>query len=581
MAIGFHRLLLAFLIAETLSAFQIRPASRPNANRQLTAPLPIEYRSPSVDGRSCLFSTSDNVDTSSAELSAMFKEASGADGLITKAGLLKTGDIKDLLEEGELLESELSEIWESFSGGRDAVNLDAFIEIYQAIDDLFEDDDVEEVDETEEAIEKEPESFPLADNEEARIELEAIFSVISDDGVLSKEGMRNWEEIETLLKDGMLDEPEFEELWEGCPKVDKDSISIEGFMFFNSKLDTLFEFEDDDLDPQEGMKEEASAPSPETIPTSTSDAVKDSLFSTIAGGNGLVSIRDLAKWEELTEMLDDGDILKEEVEQMFSEALKQSSDSTSLDSNAFDNLLASIDDLFEDEEDGGGEENRDSVETVAEPTVGQSTESKNDLLRALDLMSERNEDDERLPCGLETSEKEDKLIVGLANELTSDRSNWVLQRQGDIEMADLSGTWELLFTSSSAMKFNKGLSGIGGSFPNGKFGGLKQKLVATKFLADVEYKERVEVNPSSASFDVTVDGNWEIRRSVSLFTGEPSVVLAVDPQRVMYGPTNTKADHWKSLGPTNILDLVYLDEDLRIMRGSTSVDTILIFRRIE
>lgn len=130
------------------------------------------------------------------------------------------------------------------------------------------------------------------------------------------------------------------------------------------------------------------------------------------------------------------------------------------------------------------------------------------------------------------------------------------------------------------MKFNQGLSGLGSSFPNGRFGGLQQRMQASKLMSDMEYSERIEVTPSTASFDVSVKGGWELRKSTSLFSGEPSVVLTVVPDKVEYGPTSTRADHWKSLGPLNMLDVAYLDDDLRIMRGSTSVETIFIFRRV-
>lgn len=126
---------------------------------------------------------------------------------------------------------------------------------------------------------------------------------------------------------------------------------------------------------------------------------------------------------------------------------------------------------------------------------------------------------------------------------------------------------------------SKGLSGIGGSFPNGRFGGLKQKLSASKYMTDVEYIEHIAVKPDTASFDVKINGIWELRTSVSIFTGEPSIVLTVVPGTVNYGPTSTRADHWKSLGPTNMLDVTYLDEDIRVMRGNTASDAIFVFRR--
>ena len=66
------------------------------------------------------------------------------------------------------------------------------------------------------------------------------------------------------------------------------------------------------------------------------------------------------------------------------------------------------------------------------------------------------------------------------------------------------------------------------------------------------------------------------RQSIS---GEPTTVMQIEPDKVEYGPTSTKGGHWKALGPLNLLDITYLDDDLRVMRGNTSVNTIFIFRR--
>ena len=95
----------------------------------------------------------------------------------------------------------------------------------------------------------------------------------------------------------------------------------------------------------------------------------------------------------------------------------------------------------------------------------------------------------------------------------------------------------------------------------------------------MEYTERIQVKPAAASFDVKVTGDWELRKSVSLFTGEATTVLSFEPGRVMYGPTDTNADQWKSLGPMTRLDITYLDDDLRVMRGNTATDSIFVFRR--
>ena len=108
---------------------------------------------------------------------------------------------------------------------------------------------------------------------------------------------------------------------------------------------------------------------------------------------------------------------------------------------------------------------------------------------------------------------------------------------------------------------------------------LHAPLAICRLLSDVEFTERISVNPAAASFDVKVTGDWELRRSVSLFTGDPSIVLSIKPGLVVYGPTTTKADHWKSIGPVTMLDITYLDPELRIMRGNTATDSIFVFRR--
>jgi hypothetical protein len=306
-----------------------------------------------------------------------------------------------------------------------------------------------------------------------------------------------------------------------------------------------------------------------------------------------VDLPDLKKWDALTEMLQDGELLESELEQIFEQAPKSPTDATKLDMDGFVAFSAKIESLFEDvdEEEDEEEQVQAPVAAVSSPprpasVVAPSSPAssvKQDLMRALEIVNDvdldEDDKDTRLPCGLESTESEINLILDLVGMLEKEPSNIIRQRGGAIINKDLAGTWDMIYTSSSAMKFNKGLSGLGGSFPNGKFGGLRQTLVSTKFLADVEYVEHIKVKPDTASFDVKINGDWDLRSSVSLFTGEPSIVMTVTPERVTYGPTSTRADHWKSLGPMNMLDVTYLDEDVRIMRGNTSVENIFIFRR--
>jgi hypothetical protein len=393
-------------------------------------------------------------------------------------------------------------------------------------------------------------------------------------------------------------------------------MDLDGFLKFNEGLDQLFDFDDDDDDEEEEVSldsdddeeefdvaevNEATAYEEEEYDEEEDgddDLSPSQIFDKIRDASGLVDLPDLKKWDELNRMLQDGELLDSELEQLFKQAPKSPDDATKLDKVGFIAFAATIESLFEDVDDNKEEEDDDvddakaTIVAVSSPpaaapvaAVSSPTSSsvKQDLMRALEIVNDvdldEDQKDARLPCGLESTESEIDLILDLVDMLEKESSNIIRQRGGAIVNKDLVGTWDMVYTSSSAMKFNKGLSGLGGSFPNGKFGGLKQTLISTKFLADVEYIEHIKVKPDTASFDVKVTGDWDLRSSVSLFTGEPSIVMTVTPERVTYGPTSTRADHWKSLGPMNMLDVTYLDEDIRIMRGNTSVENIFIFRR--
>ena len=491
---------------------------------------------------------------------------------------------------------ELTQIWDSApkfpDQQEDRIDVDSFVLLYRTIDDLFEDDSSDDNNNNnndQPAAAAKPETVASNAEQEEESELVEVFGSLATDGALTKEKLLKWDEIETLMADGMLGQDEFDQLWnDAC--AENNSMDEAAFLQFNDLLDGLFEFDDEDAadelddiieDDDDDEEEEQPIKAKETSKEATLEVVEgdlspEELFAAIQSSSGVVGVQELKRWGELQDMIADQDILPSEVDEFFEKALEISKADGALDKKSFVAFSAMIDELFE-EDDEDDDEDDDDEESSAGETVGSSS-LKEDLLRALNVM---NNDDERLPCGLESTEREEKLILDLVTEIEKESTNLVRIKQGNVEPSDLSGEWEMLYTSSSALKFNKGLSGLGGSFPNGKFGGLKQTLKATAVLADVEYSEFIDVNPSASSFNVKIDGNWDLRRSTSLFTGEPSIVLSVEPNRVTYGPTSTRADHWKSLGPMNMLDITYLDDEIRIMRGNTAVDTVFVFKRLK
>jgi len=524
------------------------------------------------------------VDSQDEEtLQTLFAKTSDTDGFMTKASVEQLKIIDDLLIDGDILAEEFDDIWKaapkvsSSDDSVEKVNLDSFLQIYRDIDDLFEeeeDDDDSILTENKVTINGTAE----VQDEEDKKALINVFETISDNDskLLSMEGLKQWSEIQQLFDDGMFGEDEFDEIWNQTPKNTSDEqLDLEGFLSFNNALDELFVFEEDEEEEKVAeksvvdKKQKSDEKEKELLMVNGEDLPPGVIFANLANENNLVAKKDLKRWVQLREMLNEGDLLPAEFTNFFDEAPKAEGTTDKLNEDGFTSLYEAIEALFEEVDD-------EEEATSPEVTVS-SYSSKTDFMNLLTRTVATGSD--TLPCGLECSDRQIEKMVAAASTLEMEASNLIVQRDGDITLEDLAGEWELIYSSSSTMKFNQGLSGIGGSFPNGKFAGLRQKLTFTKFLSDVEYLERIEVNPGSNSFDVKITGNWELKRSVSLFTGASTIAMRVEPDMVTYGPTKMKADHWKSLGPMNLLDITYLDDDIRIMRGTTATDTLIIFKR--
>jgi len=492
-------------------------------------------------------------------LQALFSKESDTDGLMTKETLLTIPVIMNLLSSGDLLADELDGIWKNAPKFLDdeaseiRIDVDSFIKIYSDIDDIFEDEDDVDIDVS-----------AMKNGEEARDEqeLEATFKTLcNDSGLVSKAALKEWSEIKELIGDGMLGEDEFDKIWERTAKSLglNDQLDVEGFLSFNVELDDLFVFDDND---DGGKTVTTSVPGKNEIETPKAfygeDLPPDIVFANLANEKALVGMVELRRWGDLQVMLGDGDLSPGEFQEIYDKAPKVPGPNNEINKEGFIQVYNAIDSLFEDDED----------------EAQRSASFKADLLSYVNIA---NSNKDLNPCGLDSLDSEVQKVLELAEILESEPCNIVVSKEGNITPEDIVGDWELLYTTSATVKFNKGLSGL--VPPGGKFGELRQKLTATKYLSDVEYVEKINAGPSS--FEVKVTGDWELKNSVSLFTGAKSVALSIEPNKVAYGITTTKGDHWKSLGPMNLLSFSYLDEDIRIMRGTTSVDNMFIFKRVQ
>jgi len=528
------------------------------------------------------------------------------EGLMTEDDLRNVPEIKDMLEQGDLLSSELTEIWkaapkfpqvvdplgEEDTAVKDKIDVDSFIQVYRDIDDLFEendgDDDAAESKE-EEAVVATADAVDdtVADvEEEDGDELKEIFATLGNGDKVSFSQLRQWEEITVMIEEEKtLGEDELITLWEGALGVKgttEGEMDLKGFVDINDALDDLFELDDDEIEEienavmSEAEEEEAAPPAPPTPPRpiiTEEDLPPGVLFSQLANENYLVSKEDLSRWGELTDMLKEGELTTDELNALFDNAAKAPGTKDMLDEDGFCSLYDAIDALFEDIEDDDDDEKEEDT---------PQQDLKEELLEFIEDIAQLSSEEGLQLCGLDCSELERERVLEVASELEREPYNQVVAvsastGDGAVKKEELVGTWDLIYSSSSTMKYNEGLSGLAGGLT--RFGGLQQKLTATKYLSDVEYTEKMVGKFGGQEAEVRVTGDWDLRTEVSLFTGKPSNVLSVVPDKVFYASRSDKADHWKSLGPMNLLVLSYLDGDLRIMRGNTSTDTLFIWRR--
>ena len=297
---------------------------------------------------------------------------------------------------------------------------------------------------------------------------------------------------------------EFDELWKKAVG-NSDMMNFESFAVFNEALDDLFVLEDDEM--EEAVEEEvfaseippaASKPKPIITEIDLPPAV---LFSQLADENYLVSKQDIMhRWGELREMLSDGDLTSSELNEMWNELEKAPGTDDKLDEERFLILYDKIDELFEDDVEVEQTSNV-SVASKNDPDVQEDL--KDELLDLIDELEKLAEDEGRQPCGLDCTELEQERVLEVVGELEREPCNRVLGG-GAVPKADLVGSWDLIYSSSSTMKYNEGLSGLAGGLT--KFGGVQQNLSATKYLSDVEYVEQVVGKLGGQSFEVRITG---------------------------------------------------------------------------
>ena len=212
----------------------------------------------------------------------------------------------------------------------------------------------------------------------------------------------------------------------------------------------------------------------------------------------VVGMEELKQWGELQDLLSDEEITSAELEDMFEEAITKGTtkNDDKLDKAGFVLLYKSIDNLFVYEDQNAADEGEimnvggnDSVASVLEVTpTGSGSEDQKSLPNnkedeLLSFLSGIHSvpDDDKLPCGMDCTDKEREIIANLVSDLEAEPNNLVLKQNGKIATKDLIGDWDLLYTNSKGVIMNKSLSGLGSSSSKAnKFSSVRQRLTGSK-----------------------------------------------------------------------------------------------------
>uniref|UniRef100_A0A7S4JRF5 Plastid lipid-associated protein/fibrillin conserved domain-containing protein n=1 Tax=Odontella aurita TaxID=265563 RepID=A0A7S4JRF5_9STRA len=314
----------------------------------------------------------------------------------------------------------------------------------------------------------------------------------------------------------------------------------------------------------------------------------DQISSACGSGSttATVGFDDLTRWEELQELLADGEILASEVKSFY-DASKISACNEELDEAGFEALYNMIDDLFE--ADADDIDDTDIATSSASAPINICKEEE--LLALLTNGDGENQivGSDKLPCGMDsTDERRDAISTIIEDLVSSADSNQI----ATIQAKDLLGAWDLLYTSSKAMILNKSLSGLTASGPDQEilFSGVRQTFTGSKFLGFVEFVETFNRGDPDA-FDVKITGEWLLQKdtptleispdNIEYSSGGKASGMTEAAPVVQMGGGMSQVSEWQSLGPIKLLEVVYVSPDLYIAQGKFESSGVFVWTRVE
>lgn len=211
-------------------------------------------------------------------------------------------------------------------------------------------------------------------------------------------------------------------------------------------------------------------------------------------------------------------------------------------------------------------EKRDGAEEVR----GELREVIKDLLKLTRQQSR---------CGLDKPNEEDQARIRDLVQAVIEKAPKAYLKDINKVRNELNGKWKLLYTNSEMFDFYNGVTGFANVFPASKFEDLSVQYTSDGYLSESKYFERLKT--PLGDVDATVFSNWELLKEMSFMTNDNSLVLRNFCQKVTAGPMEYLAEeNWKSLRTMSMNELVYIDENIKIMRNCGALRIYFVYERI-
>ena len=491
------------------------------------------------------------------EITSFFIKASPR-GQLTFEKLLEWGDLAEMYAEG-LTPAALRVLWDQAcgSGGASTINLDSFLRFNVALDLLL--------DEIEEAGGPKKSSGSGSDSDNGIEFYRTEFKQVTQGGRLMRLDMLlEWSEMQDLMADGVITEKQVEKMWNTLPQepmgipATTSGINIETFVAFNTMLDSMLDVTGSGTASSSSSSSSSSASAPPTQaitpqllvseparPMPKMSEMKIGELASQEAASGTEASTGLSESElELMQVLDKADNM--------------------LNSGSFgdfDQLIGDMNDprlqALRAERDG------------ADEVRGQL----NDVLKELLQLSRAQQ-----RCGLDRPDEETAARIRDLIQAVIEKAPRAAQRDINEIRKAVNGNWKLLYTNSEMFSFYNGVTGFANVFPASKFADLRTQYSSDGYLSESRYFERLTT--PMGNVDATVFSTWEIVKEMSFMTNDNSVVLRNYCTKVIAGPMEYEAqENWKSLRTMSMNELVYVDENIKIMRNSGALRIFFVYER--